>query len=80
MCIRTIYYLVCTDCNNQFVDPKWGAHFGSEEEITPLAIAQGWHLAVMVENGSFWDFCPRCFRAANGDLYAKVSGESKGVE
>lgn len=62
MCIRVQYYLVCTNCNNQFIDPKWGGSFCSPEEAKGVAKQRGWHLDVPVLNGSEWDFCPRCFK------------------
>lgn len=63
MCIRTSYYMACTNCNNQFVDPQYGGQFGSEDEVKGQAKARGWRVDEPVENGSTWDFCPRCWRA-----------------
>ncbi len=68
MCIRIHYYLVCTNCNNQFVHPKWGGSFSSEEEAKEVALEQDWKIDVPVPNGSLWDFCPRCWaRCAEED-------------
>lgn len=60
MCIRQIYYMACTDCNNQFIDPKWGGYFSSPEEVKKIARERGWLIDEVVENGSEWDICPRC--------------------
>jgi hypothetical protein len=65
MCLRIHYYLVCTSCNNQFISPD-GDHYGETgREVLELARAQGW-VRRRVENGSMWDFCPRC-RARVGE-------------
>jgi hypothetical protein len=64
MCVRTSYYMACTNCNNQFCDPQYGAFFGSEEEVKEQAKSRGWRVDEPVENGSKWDFCPRCWKRA----------------
>jgi hypothetical protein len=60
MTIRQSFYLVCSDCNNQFVDSKYGGQFCSPEEAKETAMKRGWKIDVLVPNGSLWDFCPRC--------------------
>lgn len=67
MCVRTCYYLVCTNCNNQFIDRQYGSYFGSEEEAKEQAKTRGWKIDQRVENGSLWDFCPRCQKENPGD-------------
>ncbi len=61
MCIRTSTYLVCSNCNNQFRDPKYGAHFSDKAEVKKQATIHGWRVNERVKNGSEWDFCPRCW-------------------
>ncbi len=63
MCVRTCCYLVCTACNNQFMDHRYGKYFGSAEEAKEAAKARGWRVDEPVPNGSKWDFCPRCWDA-----------------
>lgn len=72
MCVRTSFYMACTDCNSQFRDPQYGGQFGSEDEVKRQARSRGWQVDVTVANGSQWDFCPRC--------YARHVAEAKGEE
>ncbi len=61
------YYLVCTQCSNQFVLPD-GDHYGeSGREIREFARIAGW-VYIKVENGTMWDVCPGC----QGNLRRKV--------
>lgn len=62
MSVHKHYYLVCTDCGNQFVSPD-GDHYGeSSRDVRYLAKERGWAYA-KVPNGSMWDFCPKCNKA-----------------
>lgn len=61
MCIRWHCYLVCTNCNNQFIDRDKGWDCAEEAKtVRAVAKTHGWRY-VKVANGSFWDFCPRCY-------------------
>lgn len=59
MTVRVQYYLVCTNCNNQFISPCGGNYGETAKEIRELAAGQGW-VYKKVENGTFWDICPSC--------------------
>jgi hypothetical protein len=63
MSVRTMFYMACTSCNNQFHDFHYGAYYGSEEEVKDQARKNGWRVDEPVANGSKWDFCPRCWAA-----------------
>jgi len=63
MCVRRHTYLVCTNCNNQFIDRDRSRCWDVAEyakTIRKIAKDQGWKRA-KVANGSMWDFCPRCW-------------------
>lgn len=45
----------CTNCNRR----QFEEDGESEEELIDLAIAAGW-VVKQVENGSIWEFCPKC--------------------
>lgn len=62
MSVRRLFYLACTNCNNQFTHID-GDHYGETAgEVRMLARENGW-LYKKVKNGSMWDFCPRCWRS-----------------
>jgi hypothetical protein len=61
MSLLRLFYLVCCDCSDQFTS-RTGDHYAeSGKEVREQAKSEGW-LYVKVENGSFWDICPRCQR------------------
>lgn len=61
MSLHKIYYVTCTDCSNQFTS-KTGDHHGeTPKEVRDQAKVEGWKYT-RVQNGSYWDLCPRCQR------------------
>lgn len=56
MTVHVRYFLYCTRCNCQF-----HGEFGeTEHEAIEFGAQQGWRRR-RVKNGSFWDFCPKCW-------------------
>ena len=54
MTVHNCYILHCTQCNQEFNELG-----ESPEEVREFAINHGWKINIKVENGSYWDFCPR---------------------
>jgi len=63
MCARWQCYLVCTQCNNQFHDGETFPVFETVRELRAYAKECGW-VYWKVQNGTMWDFCPRCKKSA----------------
>ena len=59
MTVFRSYNLNCTRCSYGFCD-NGETHYDTEEEVKESALRKGWYVDVKVQNGSFWDFCPKC--------------------
>ena len=55
----TTFYATCDNCNK-----KSTIQLESKDEVVCYMENKGWKTE-QVENGSFWDFCPECFRKRN---------------
>ncbi len=62
--ITTIHYLYCTQCGKEYEEQD-----DSILELQLSAKKKGWTYE-RVENGSYWDFCPKCTpeRDYNGNI------------
>ena len=52
--ILTFYRLYCTECGREYKEP-----FDDKDDLLFYASQNGW-IRKKVENGSEWDFCPKC--------------------
>jgi len=55
MTVHVKYWLYCTDCGKEYNEPS----DESADEVRMWASGDDWTY-VKVQNGSYWDFCPRC--------------------
>lgn len=60
MSVRKAWYLVCCNCNNQYIDHDEGCYGETPGEIRSRAKEAGWTRRKM-PSGVFWDLCPRCW-------------------
>lgn len=59
MTVHRCVYLTCTNCGNQFIS-EFGPYGETAMEVRNQASREGW-VRKRVKNGSFWDFCKRCW-------------------
>lgn len=59
MSVRVSYYLVCDNCNNQIWANGGFVYGETEADLKEEAGASVHNLRV--KNGSFWDFCQKCY-------------------
>ena len=52
--IVKIYKLYCTNCGREYKES-----FDDEKDLLKYSELNGW-IRKKVENGSEWDFCPKC--------------------
>jgi len=60
MTVHVIYKLYCTSCGKEYNE----ASDESADQVRGWAFGDDWKY-IRVENGSMWDFCPRCYKERN---------------
>lgn len=55
MTVRAYYRLYCTSCGKEYNESS----DESADEVRMWASGDAWTYT-KVQNGSYWDFCPRC--------------------
>lgn len=59
MCIFTRYTLRCTNCGREYYESM-----DNIDDLLLYSSENGW-VRKRVENGSEWDFCPKCIEIEN---------------
>lgn len=69
MSVRHLFYLYC---NSQFHGGAAGNDYCGEgiKEVRSYGDAAGWKYK-KVANGTFWDFCPRCWEKHQNECNAQ---------
>jgi hypothetical protein len=62
MTIHKVLQMHCTSCNRGLIHCDQ-ISFEDEEELFECAAAEKWATQIKVQNGSNWDFCPKCYKA-----------------
>jgi hypothetical protein len=62
MTIHKVLQMNCTSCSKELMH-KYQLSFEDEKEMFECAELENWKPQILVQNGSKWDFCPKCYES-----------------